>query len=348
VIKRVAGVQGDEVPESVRDAVSGAVTVPAGMLVVLGDSPGSIDSRAWGFLPASQVLGTVVRRLPRSPGLGGRRAVQAIALDRSAAEATRSIRIDVLGPLEIIVNDRPIQLSGQRQRALLAALAMAMGKAVAVDSLVEVLWDTTPPVTARAKVQSHVSGLRAAIGHDVGGLEGPLLTRPPGYSLRSDGVELDLATFDTLTAQAEKAAGAGHPAAAAELLGSALALWRGNAFADVESLLIRSSAAKLEERRLLAMEAKAEADIVLGRCNRVVAELSTWLDVYPFRERMRAMLMLALYRVGCRADALGRYRDGHQIMVAELGLEPGPHLRMLHRRILADDPALLAQAPPQG
>jgi DNA-binding SARP family transcriptional activator len=205
-----------------------------------------------------------------------------------------------------------------------------------------VLWDASPPATARAKVQTHVSTLRQAIGRDARGSDGPLLTRPPGYALRCDGVELDLAEFEKLTAWAGESAGSGQPAAASGLYADALALWRGSAFADVESPLIRSAAAKLEERRLLAAEAKAEADLTLGQCDRVVAELSPWLAMHPFRERMRAMLMLALYRLGCRADALARYREGRQLMVAELGLEPGPQLRALHQHILADEPALLA------
>lgn len=252
------------------------------------------------------------------------------------------MRIDVLGPIEVTVDSRQIRLAGQRQRALLAALALEQGKAVPVDWLVDVLWDVRPPPTARARIQSHVAGLRRLIGHSLDGLEGPLLTRPPGYALRGEGVDLDLATFETLTERAGRAAGARQPAAAAELLAEALALWRGRAFADVESPLIRSAADKLGERRLMAIEAKAAADLATGHCDRVVAELSPWLAVHPFRERTRAMLMLALYQVGCRADALSLYRDGHRLMVGELGLEPGPQLRELHRRILADDPALLA------
>ena len=88
---------------------------------------------------------------------------------------------------------------------------------------------------------------------------------------------------------------------------------------------------------MLACEAKAEADLALGHSDRVVAELPQWLAAHPFRERMRGMLMLALYRLGCRADALAVYRDGYQLMVVELGLEPGPPLRALHHHVLADD-----------
>ncbi|MGH3167502.1 MAG: AfsR/SARP family transcriptional regulator [Trebonia sp.] len=251
------------------------------------------------------------------------------------------MRVNVLGPLEVIAGDRLILLAGQRQRALLAALVLELGKAVPVGRLVDFLWDTRPPATARAKIQAHVSGLRQSIGGDPRVAGGPLLTRPPGYMLCRDDVQTDLDEFKALTAQAGEAAVAGDPVGASALFAAALALWRGAAFADVQSPLIRSAADQLAERRLLGLEAKADADLVLGRCDDVVAELSTWLRTNPFRERMRAMLMLALYRLGCRADALTLYRDGHRLMVAELGLEPGPQLRGLQQRILADDPVLL-------
>jgi DNA-binding SARP family transcriptional activator len=253
------------------------------------------------------------------------------------------VRIDVLGPIQLTAHGRAVRLAGQRQRALLAALTLEFGKVVPVDRLIDILWDVSPPPTARVKVQAHVCAVRQAIGHDGWAANGPLVTRPPGYVLRSEGIELDLAEFDALTTQANEASESRQPAAAAELLGAALALWRGSAFADVTSPLIRSAADSLEDRRLLACEAKAEADLALGRCDRVVAELRQWLVSHPFRERMRAMLMLALYRLGCRADALAVYRDGHRLMVAEFGLDPGPPLRVLHQHILADDPGLLAQ-----
>jgi DNA-binding SARP family transcriptional activator len=254
------------------------------------------------------------------------------------------VRIDVLGPIQVTAHGRTIRLAGQRQRALLAALTLELGRVVPVERLVDILWDADPPPTARVKVQAHVSTLRQAIGHDTTAVGGPLLTRPPGYVLCGAGIELDLAEFDVLTAQAKEASESRQPTAASELFDTALALWRGSAFADVKSAVIRSAADSLEDRRLLAWEAKADADLALGRSDRVVAELPPLLTAYPFRERARAMLMLALYRLGCRADALSVYRDGHRLMVAELGLEPGPPLRTLHQHILSDDPRLLAQS----
>ncbi len=253
------------------------------------------------------------------------------------------MRIGVLGPIQVTADGRTIRLAGQRQRALLAGLTLDLGNVVPVDRLVDILWDLNPPPTARVKVQAHVCAVRQAIGQDSWAASGPLVTRPPGYALCRQGIELDLAEFDALIAQAKAASESRDPAAASELFGAALAIWRGSAFADVRSALIRSAADSIEDRRLLACEAKAEADLALGRSDLVAAELPQWLAPHPFRERMRGMLMLALYRLGCRADALAVYRDGHRLMAAELGLEPGPPLRALHQHILADDPGLLAQ-----
>jgi DNA-binding SARP family transcriptional activator len=245
-----------------------------------------------------------------------------------------------LGPLEVTDCGRAIWLAGQRQRALLAALALDKDRVVPVGRLVDVLWDSRPPATARAKVQAHVSALRRTLGCGTG----VIVTRPPGYTLAERGARVDLAEFETLRTLAGAAREAGEWALASQHYAAALALWRGPACADVTSSLIRVAAAALEERRLFAVEAKAEADLVLGRCEAVAADLAVPLAMDPLRERMRALVMQALYRLGCRADALSTYREGRQIMISELGLEPGPQLRRLHQRILADDPALLSEA----
>lgn len=252
------------------------------------------------------------------------------------------MRVSVLGPIEVTGPAGPARLAGQRQRALLAALALDHGRAVPVARLVDALWDDNPPATARGRVQVHVCELRQVFGQRAD--RGPLLTCPPGYLLRLRDGELDLAEFSSLTERAAGASRSGNAAAAANLLAAALALWRGQACADVRSPLVRAAADALDERRLLAVEAKAEADLALGRCEDVAADLAAWVASHPLRERMRALLMLAWYRLGCRADALSVYRDGWQVMVAELGLEPGPQLRRLHQRILAGDPALHAAA----
>jgi DNA-binding SARP family transcriptional activator len=162
-----------------------------------------------------------------------------------------------------------------------------------------------------------------------------------GYALCHECVQLDLAEFDRLAAEGRSALASGEPGPAAELFAGALALWRGPAFADAVLPALRSAAGPLAERRVLTVEAKAEADLALGCPEVVVAELSAWLAEMPLRELLRGQLMLALYRLGCRADALKIYRAGHRIMIAEAGLEPGPQLRSLHQRLLADDPTLM-------
>lgn len=250
------------------------------------------------------------------------------------------VRINVLGPIEITYDGRPVQLAGQRQRALLAALVLERGKVVSAEKLVDVLWTSDPPASARIKIQTHVSQVRRLIGDMARTPDSLLQTRRPGYLLSANRADIDLAEFEALMSQAGKASGEGQYAAASELFAGALALWRGPAFADVKSSLIRAAATVLDERRVLALEAKAEADMELGSSRAVVSNLSAAIITYPFRERIRAMLMLALYRLGCRADALRLYRDGYEIMISDMGIEPGPQLQSLHQRLLADDPAL--------
>jgi DNA-binding SARP family transcriptional activator len=245
--------------------------------------------------------------------------------------------INILGPIEIIDHGRQVQLAGNGQRVVVACLAAEHGKIVPVDRLALALWGDKPPANARTKIQAHVCAIRQAIGCGVRDANSSLLTIPPGYMLSREGMETDLAKFDALAARGGKAAEAGQPDIASALLGDALALWRGAAFADVSAPLIRATAGVLEERRLLAAETKAEADLALARWGTMVTELSALLISYPLRERLRGLLMLALHGLGCRADALTVYRAGHQLMMEELGLEPSAWLRSQYRRILADE-----------
>ena len=258
------------------------------------------------------------------------------------------MRIGVLGPIQLLDGSRTILLAGQRQRALLAALTLDHGKVVPVDRLVDVLWDAEPPATARAKVQAHVSALRRVLGYGAGPDRGPLLTIPPGYSLTLSGISLDLAEFARLSAQGRQAASVGQWTAASAVFEAALTLWRGPAYADVISHAIRAAAVPLDESRLLAVEAKAEADLELGRNETVVAQLYDQVTRHPLRERLRVQLMLALYQRGSRADALAVYRNGRRAMIDELGLEPSLPLRRLHQRMLADEPASQLNAASEG
>nr|BFE80852.1 hypothetical protein GCM10020093_034530 [Planobispora longispora] len=165
-----------------------------------------------------------------------------------------------------------------------------------------------------------------------------LVTRPGGYLLQVERDALDFARFEDGVGRARaliaEAGTEAARAAAADLLEESLALWRGPAFSDVDVAAVRSAAAALEELRLLAVEERMEAALALGRHRDVVPELQDWVARHPFNERLRGQLMLALYRSERQAEALETYRDGHRLIVAELGVEPQRPLQDLHRDML--------------
>lgn len=243
------------------------------------------------------------------------------------------MRVCVLGPIRVADDGRLVPLAGDGQRTVLAVLAAEQGAIVSVTRLFEALWGDTPPPSARTKVQSHVSALRLALGHEVRDGDSPLQTIRPGYVLSATGISVDATEFADLTARARQER---DPATVARMLGEALALWRGPAFTGLDSVVLRATARVLDEQRVLAVETKASTDLALGRFDVVAAELPGWLDSYPFRERLRALLMVALHQHGCRADALRLYRAGRQRMLQELGLQPGSRLQAVYHAILAD------------
>ena len=243
------------------------------------------------------------------------------------------MRVCVLGTIEVTSGGMPVTLSSPGPRTVLAALAAQHGMVVPVSRLCEALWDGTPPPTARTKVQSHVSALRLALHREVGDADSPLQTIRPGYVLSADRASVDATEFAGLITRARQA---DDTAATARILGEALALWHGPAFGGLDSPVLRAAGRLLDGQRLLAVEAKAAADLSLGRFDVVMAELPGWLDSHPFRERLRAQLMLALHRHGCRVDALRLYQAGQQRMQRELGLQPSSRLQSMYHAILAD------------
>ncbi len=250
------------------------------------------------------------------------------------------LELRLLGPLEALKRGQPVALGGPKPRALLAVLALDLGRVVSVDRLVEDLWPGTPPETAAHAVQVYVSQLRKALG-DV------LARQGPGYSLALDPDQVDFHRFTRLTDDGQEQLQAGNAAAAAGTLREALALWRGPALADfVYEPFAQADIARLEELRTVALEERIEADLALGRHTELVSELEALVETQPLRERPRAQLMLALYRTGRQADALAAYRETRETLVEELGIEPGPQLRELEAAILRqDDDLLLAEEP---
>jgi DNA-binding SARP family transcriptional activator len=245
------------------------------------------------------------------------------------------VNVRVLGPLEVAEGSRPLAIPGRRQRSLLALLLLHRNEVVASDRLLEELWVQQPSGRSPNALQAAVSRLRRALPAE------RLVTRPPGYLLRLEPAELDAERFEHLLADGRAALAEGDAEGAGELLRAGLSLWCGPALADFTyEPFAQAEIVRLEELRLEAVEERIEAELALGRQADVVARLESLIDEHPLRERPRHQLMLALYRSGRQADALEVYRATRAVLKGELGLEPGPELRELERRILVQDPAL--------
>jgi len=252
----------------------------------------------------------------------------------------RMLDFRVLGPLEAWDETGPLLLGGQKQRAVLALLLMEAPRPVSTDRLVDALWGEQPPRTAATSLQNFVSQLRKTLGSDV------LLTKPPGYALQIKPEQLDLERFRSLIAEAR---GTADSSDRAGKFRQALDVWRGPPFADVEfEAFAQPEIARLAEERLAALEERIDADLEAGRHAELVGELEALVDRYPVRERLRAHLMLALYRSGRQAEALDAYQAARRTLVDQLGIEPGHDLQQLHSEILRQDAGLQAPgtAPP--
>jgi len=237
----------------------------------------------------------------------------------------------LLGPLEVDVDGHPVVLRARKQRALLALLLLRSGEPMSVESIAEELWAGDPPATGTKAVRVYVGELRKALGADL------ILTHGGGYVLPLEGHETDVERFEELAAEGRRLLDEDAARAAARLR-EALGVWRGPALADFRyDDFAQPEITRLEEARLAAVEARIDADLALGHEHELVPELQALVREHPFRERLRAQLMLALYRTGRQADALAVYREGRRRLVDELGIEPGRELQELERAILAQD-----------
>ena len=242
----------------------------------------------------------------------------------------------LLGPLEVLAGGSPITLGGPKQRATLAILLLHSNHVVSVDRLADDLYAGAPPVTAVTQVQRQISDLRKTLGAGAA-----IETRPPGYLLRVGSEQVDLHRFERLADEGRHALDRGDADAAAELLREALALWRGAPLADLTyEAFAQVPVARLEEIRLAALEERIDAELALGCHAQLIGDLEQLIAEHPLRERLRAQLMLALYRSGRQAEALDAYWRTREELVDELGIEPGPAIRELERAILAHDPSL--------
>ena len=260
-------------------------------------------------------------------------------MDRARPAGTKAIAVRLLGPIEAERDGTAAGLGGPKPRALLSVLALDLGRVVSVDRLVDALWPGDAPDTAPHAVQVYVSQLRKALGPVIA-------TRPPGYLLELGADDVDVHRFTRLAEEGRVALHGDDPESAEAALREALALWRGPALSDfVYEPFAQTEIARLEELRTVVVEERIEADLALGRHAELVSELEALVQAQPHRERPRAQLMLALYRSGRQADALGAYRSARDTLVDDLGIEPGPELKELEAAILRQDASLLLEAP---
>jgi DNA-binding SARP family transcriptional activator/streptogramin lyase len=255
-----------------------------------------------------------------------------------------TVEFRILGPLEVRNGRDGVSLDAPKVRALLGVLLLHPNEVVSNERLIDELWGEQPPATAAKIVQTYVSQLRRGLDSDA------IATRTPGYVLQVGEEALDAVRFRHLAAEGRRLAGSGEHQQALGIYREALDLWRGPPLANVRfESFARSEVEQLEEERLGALMDLIDCEFALGHHEEVVAELETLVRQHPLRERLRAQLMLALYRCGRQADALASYQEARRTLVDELGLEPSRELQDLEQSILTHDHALTAPrraAPP--
>ena len=246
----------------------------------------------------------------------------------------------VLGPLEVVDRGRSVALARTKERTVLALLLLRANELVSCDRLIDEIWGERAPASARHTLEAYVSRLRATlVGHGSELIE----SRAGGYVIHVAPEQLDAKRFERLLEEGQRALDVGSFEDADEKLREALALWRGGVLSDlVFEPLPAAEVARIEELRLVASEAQVEAALALGHDGVLVAELHALVSRYPLRERLRAQLMLALYRLGRQAEAIDAYLQGKELLAEQLGVDPDPELQRLYARILSHDTTLTA------
>ena len=262
------------------------------------------------------------------------------------------MQVRLLGPLEVDGDDgAELRVPGAKLRALLALLALDAGRIVPIDRLIDDLWSGDPPAGVANALQRLVSKLRRVLGSaDL------VVLRPPGYVLDIAPGDVDLHRLPVLAAESRSAAADGDLEGALARYAEAEALWRGPALADFTyDDFARPHAERLHELRRSLVEERLDVQLASGVDAPLVAELEALVADDPLRERVRAQLMVALYRAGRQAEALRTYEEGRRALADEVGLEPGPELQRLEAAVLAHDTGLLGpgrapagSAPPRS
>ncbi|MFE7271209.1 BTAD domain-containing putative transcriptional regulator [Streptomyces sp. NPDC057623] len=251
------------------------------------------------------------------------------------------LRFSVLGPVRAWRGEEQLPTGSPQQRALLAALLLREGRTATAPELIDALWGEEPPSQALAALRTYASRLRKVLD------PGVLVSDAGGYAVRGlDQGALDLAAAQEFAAEGEKARSAGDLCQARDLLGQALARWDGEVLAGVPGPYAEAQRVRLEEWRLQLLETRLDMDLDQGCHAEAVSELTALTAAHPLRERLRELLMLALYRSGRQAEALAVYADTRRLLADELGVDPRPGLRELQQRILQADPGLAEPSTP--
>lgn len=259
------------------------------------------------------------------------------------------VKFEVLGPVRGWHGTSELDLGSPQQRAVLAMLLLARGRQVSLDGLIGGLWGERLPRSAAGTVRTYISRLRQCVDVQAGGQDGQLIESiGDGYVLRPGSAALDLDTFERWLGEARAARLRYDTARSARLLRDALGLWRGVPLAGVPGPYADARRVPLTELRLAATQEKLAADIWLGDLSGAIAELRGLLAEHPFREELGELLMLALYKSGRQAEALGVFGSVRQRLGDELGIDPGLSLQTMHQRILRADHRLLDGAGTVG
>ena len=255
------------------------------------------------------------------------------------------IRFHALGGLTVTDEQRDeVGIGGPRQRRLLAMLLIHRNSVVSVDRLADAVFAGDPTPAASTTLRSYVARTRRLLDGAESGTV--VVTQAPGYVLRVPVEAFDVTCFERSVAEGGSRLGRDDAAAASSVLREALALWRGDAYAEfADEDWARPEAQRLQELRLVAQERLIEAELACGRAAAMIPEIESLTREHSLREGFRAQLMIALYRAGRHAEALAVFRDYRTLLVDELGVEPSPTLAALEQRVLSHDPGLALSEP---
>jgi SARP family transcriptional regulator, regulator of embCAB operon len=250
-----------------------------------------------------------------------------------------ALRFGLLGPLQLNANGSDLPLGATKQRAVLATLLINRNRPVAIDSLIDAVWQQQPPPEARASLHAHISRLRRLVSSAGVDPAAVLLSAKPGYRLSVSDEACDVGRFGIEQKAGIEAAAAGRFQQASDHLSAALAEWRGPVLEDLRDFpFVDAFAAALSEDKLVAFTMRAEAEIACGRTHSIIGELEALAAEHPYREPLWAQLITAYFQAERQYDALDAYGRMKTTLADDLGIDPGPTLRALHQRILHQEP----------